>query len=776
MQYDNMPKELRDNGAFCLWNYEERKGKVKPDKVPYQISGKHAQSNNECTFSDYSDAVVAVSRYDGLGIGIFRGFSAVDVDHCINTDGTLTDIGQAVAEIFTGCYIEKSPSGIGLRIIFKATGFKYNIAKYYINNTKLGVEVYVYGATKKYVSVTGNVYQQGDVLEAAPQLQILLDTFMIRAVKPSKEYSSEEQPAVTASYLSDDSVIEKAKAAKNGAAFAKLWEGDINGYPSQSEADLACCSHLAFWCGRDIDQMDRLFRRCGLYRGKWDRPQSGSTYGHITLEKAAFLCSSTYQPVLHTDANEDFGILAPRLAELKPDSNRRYGWSDNGAGRLFADVFKPYARYVPERKVWYVYDGTRWVTDMAALKVMELCKDLSDALMTYALSIHDEHKRKDYIKYCAKWQIRGVRITVLSDAQSVYPISMAEFDTDRYLFNCNNGTLDLRTMQFRDHSPEDRLTKIAPVKYDPNAICLRFTNFIDEIMSGDKEKAKFLQKALGYAVSGDTRFECMFFLYGETTRNGKGTLMESILRVFGDYGKAVRPETIALKQYSNSSNPSEDVARLAGVRFANISEPSRGLLLNAAQVKGMTGNDTLNARFLHENSFDFAPQFKLYVNTNYLPVINDMTLFTSGRVLIVPFDRHFEEWEQDKTLKAEFSKSETQSAILNWLLQGYIMLRKEGFTIPQSVIDATNEYSHDSNKIQLFADECLEGRGDADVKTSEVYAAYREWCGINGCYPESNRNFNQALRSFGTVIRKRPADGGEKTTLLIGYSLKRVFL
>lgn len=771
MQYDNLPKELRDNGKFCVWKYEPRKGKTKPGKVPYQISGKRAQSNNEHTFSNYSDAVAVVSHYDGLGLGIFRDFSAVDVDHCVNTDGTLTATGQSVVQIFKGCYIEKSPSGTGLRVIFKASGFMYDSTKYYINNSKLGVEVYVYGATNKFVTVTGNVYQQGDVIEAEAQLQTLLDTFMLRNIKPR-----DEQPAVTASYLSDDIVIEKAKAAKNGVAFAKLWEGDISGYPSQSEADLAFCSHLAFWCGRDIAQMDRLFRRSELYRDKWDRPQSGSTYGQITLEKAVSLCSSTYQPVLHTEAKEEFGILAPRLAELKPDSNQRYGWSDNGAGRLFADVYKSCARYVPERKVWYVYDGTRWVTDMAALKVMELCKDLSDALMTYALSIHDEHKRKDYIKYCAKWQLRSTRITVLSDAQSVYPISMEEFDTDRYLFNCNNGTLDLRTMQFRDHSPEDRLTKIAPVKYDPNAECPRFTSFIDEIMSGDKEKAKFLQKALGYAVSGDTRFECMFFLYGETTRNGKGTLMESILRVFGDYGKAVRPETIALKQYSNSSNPSEDVARLAGVRFANISEPSRGLLLNAAQVKSMTGNDTLNARFLHENSFDFAPQFKLYVNTNYLPVINDMTLFTSGRVLIVPFDRHFEEWEQDKTLKSEFGKPETQSAILNWLLQGYIMLREEGFTLPQSVIDATNEYSHDSNKIQLFADECLEERGDADVKTAELYAAYREWCAVNGCYPESNRNFNQALRSFGTVLRKRPAGGGDKTTLLIGYRLKKTYL
>ena len=115
-------------------------------------------------------------------------------------------------------------------------------------------------------------------------------------------------------------------------------------------------------------------------------------------------------------------------------------------------------------------------------------------------------------------------------------------------------------------------------------------------------------------------------------------------RLFADVFKDI-------KSNANSQSPSEDIARLAGIRFANISEPSRGLLLNAAQVKNMTGNDTLNARFLYENSFDFKPQFKLYVNTNYLPVITDMTVFTSNRVLIIPFDRHFEEWEQDKTLR-----------------------------------------------------------------------------------------------------------------------------
>ena len=334
----------------------------------------------------------------------------------------------------------------------------------------------------------------------------------------------------------------------------------------------------------------------------------------------------------------------------------------------------------------------------------------------------------------------------------------------------------MRDGTFREHRADDFVTKISPVEYVPSARSERFEVFIDEITCQDKDRARFLQKTLGYGLSGDTRFECMFFYFGETTRNGKGTLMETVLITLGDYGATVRPETIATKYNPNSQNPSEDIARLAGIRFANISEPGRGLLLNAAQVKTMTGSDTLNARFLHENSFDFRPQFKLYVNTNYLPVITDMTVFTSDRVLIVPFERHFEPWEQDKGLKAEFRKPEVQSAVLNWLLDGYALLQKEGLQPPKSVLEATAAYYHESDKVTQFADDRLIEDGTAEVRTSQVYDEYRRWCDENGCYSENSRNFNQELRKFGKVVRKRPKAGGEKTTMLIGYSLVGVFM
>lgn len=691
----------------------------------------------------------------------------IDIDHCVE-NGKLSPMAQEIVELMDS-YTEYSPSGTGIHIIVKVDKFEFDATKYYINNRKLGLEVYVAGATNKYLTMTGNV-----ICDKPPQCR---DAELTQVVnKYMKRSTTEKKNEVVApgSFLSDESVIQKILATKQADKFKPLWEGEIPEGKSHSEADMTLVQMLAFWCGGDAEQMDRLFRQSGLMRNKWDEMRGSDTYGAITIKNAIRNTKEFYHPLGISLAEVDFNDLLILLKELQPESNRRYKGGDLGSGRLFADVFRDIARYVPERKKWYVYDGIRWVPDVGALKVMELSKDLADALTMYATTIKSEAVRTYLMDVGRRWQQRKQRETFLKEAQSVYPVLMEKFDANRYLFNCKNGTMNLKTHEFREHKAEDYITKLAPVNYVPGAKNSRFETFIDEITSGDKEKAKFLQKALGYSVSGDTRYECMFLFYGETTRNGKGTLMESVLSVMGDYGRSVRPETIAVKSNSSSQNPTEDIARLAGIRFANISEPSRGLLLNAALVKSMTGNDTLNARFLHENSFDFKPQFKLYVNTNYLPVINDMTLFSSGRVIIVPFDRHFEEWEQDRTLKAEFAKDEAQSAILNWLMEGYYLLRKEGLKQPQSVIDATAAYYHESDKVQQFAEDKLCEDTSAEVRTSVVYDRYKQWCVENGCYAENSRNFNQELRKFGTVVRRRPQTGGEKTTLLLGYRLKDV--
>ena len=757
--YEQLPSSLKKRPHFCNWQLEERDDSL--TKVPYQSNGKRANPTDPQCFTDFDTVCAVRDKYDGIGIGIFDDLVAIDIDHCV-TDGVLSPMAQDIIDTMD-CYTEYSPSGNGIRIIGLISGLHYDKARYYINNRKLGLEVYVAGYTGKFVTLTGNVIRECDLVDRSKELMTVLDKYMVKPV-----VILDMNREVPGSYLSDASVISKAMASKQGEKFSYLWEGNIPVGSTHSEADQALCTMLAFWCGGDTDQMDRLFRESGLMREKWSRED----YRTATLDKAVAMTTEFYKPLAICDAKSDFSTPAAFLSQVCPENNPRYPWTEIGYGRLFADCYRSIARFVPERKSWYCYRDGIWAADVGNLQTMELCKELADALMIHALTIQNEQQRKEYLKNYSKWQVRRTRETILKDAQSIHPISIGDFDSDPYVFNCRNGTLHLDTMTFTIHNPEDRLTKISPVDYDPHARCDRFLTFVNEITSSDADKARFLQKMLGYGMSGDTRYECLFILYGATTRNGKGTLCESVLKVLGTYGCTARPETLSMKLNANSHNPSEDIARLAGVRFANISEPGKGMVLNAAQVKSMTGNDTLNARFLHENSFDFIPQFKLYINTNYLPVINDMTLFNSGRVVTIPFERHFEEAEQDKGLKAEFRKAENQSAILNWLVEGYRLLMEEGMKLPDSVITATEEYRKDSDKVWQFVQERLDEAPAMEVRTSEVYDSYRGWCAENGCHPENSRNFNQALRGFATVVRKRPKRGGGATTLLLGYRVR----
>ncbi len=762
----NIPQRLKDTARFCCWRYETVKGRH--TKVPYDpVTGHKAKTNQPTTFTAFDTAGTATG-YDGIGIRVADGIAGIDLDHCME-NGTMLPWVWEIVDKFHDTYIEVSPSGTGIRIFcLVPEQFDYDTATYYIKNGN--IEVYIPGHINRFLTVTGNVLNAADVTETAEALTWLLDTHMRRPTPSTPAVASPGK-----SYLTDEEVIAKACAAKNGDKFSKLWHGDLDtlGYKSQSEADSALVAELAFWCSGDAEQMDRLFRQSGLMRDKWDEYRGADTYGNLTIAKAVSRMTTFYKPIIVPDAAAEFGM--ERLKDLDPMDTAKYPWTDIGAGRIFADYYEDILRFVPERKSWFFYEGGIWQKDTGSLRAMKYCMELADLMYTFALEIRDEDKRKAYMKYVGRWQSHANRVNILKDAQVHHPIAQGSFDTDIYVFNCKNGTLHIDTGEFTEHRSTDLLTKMSPVYFDPNARSDRFDTYIDEIMSGDADRAKFLQKIMGYGLTGDTRHECMTILYGASTRNGKGTLCESVLKVLWDYGCTSRIESIAVKSFSNGSQPSEDVARLAGIRFINISEPGKGIVLDAARLKTMTGNDTLNARYLHENSFDFQPQFKLYVNTNYLPVINDMTLFTSNRIIIVPFDRHFDEQSRDTTLKRKFAQPEVQSAILNWLLEGNRLLREDGLSLPESVKAATAAYQHDSDKMALFAEDNLIPDEHGEVLTSTLYARYKGWCQENGYYAEGMKNFKQGLQTFATVTRKRPKGGGEKTTVLLGYRLTSDF-
>lgn len=297
VKIENLPAKLRETGLFCCWRYEEGAGDKKPRKVPYNPrTGGRAQSNNPDTFAPLEVAAAASGPYDSLGVGVFNSLGAIDIDHCIEETGEISEVAVAIMSKMQA-YTEYSPSGRGLRILFNASGFQYDKAKYYIKNDDLGLEVYIAGNTSRFVTLTGNALIPGlNLEERGEQLAAVLEQYMIRPAKPTLP-AAPSGPVENVGPLDDMALIELAKRSKNGAEFTNLWAGDTSAYGGDdSRADMALCDMLAWWTNRDAERVDRLFRQSGLMREKWDRPTAGSTYGAITVQEAVDTCAGGYDP------------------------------------------------------------------------------------------------------------------------------------------------------------------------------------------------------------------------------------------------------------------------------------------------------------------------------------------------------------------------------------------------------------------------------------------------------------------------------------------------
>ena len=294
MGYEKIPKYLKDTASWCCWRLQTRPGDDKPTKVPYNpLTGKGAKSNDRSTFARFAQAEMALelNGYDGLGIGIFDDLCVIDIDHCVQ-DGVFSDVAVEIVEAMN-TYAEISPSGDGIHLYFRAPDLAYDKEKYYIKNPKNGVEIYLAGATNRFITVTGNALTDAGINDRTSQLQKILEQYMCRNV-PQNRTQRKATPILRLS-LDDAAIVKMAENAKNGDLFKRLWGGDTTGYKSASEADIALCNLLAFWTSKNAEQMDRMFRASGLYRdGKWDRKTGATTYGAMTIQNAIDTVGSTY--------------------------------------------------------------------------------------------------------------------------------------------------------------------------------------------------------------------------------------------------------------------------------------------------------------------------------------------------------------------------------------------------------------------------------------------------------------------------------------------------
>lgn len=459
---------------------------------------------------------------------------------------------------------------------------------------------------------------------------------------------------------------------------------------------------------------------------------------------------------------------------LKDLHAEHYETTDKGFGRLFADVFKDKHRYNPSRKDFMQYDGKRWIDDIEGLNARASAKALSDALVRYAVNVDTEGK---YLKAVATLCNIRSRNNMLQDSRDVYYFTNEELDRNDYLLNLQNGTLDLsgNNPKFMEHNPDMLLSKICNVKYNPAADCKEWKRFLMEIMQDDTEKIKYLQKIAGLSLTGNTEQETCFILYGSTTRNGKSTFCETLIYLLGDYALTMKPESLAVKQNLDSRQASGDIARLAGCRFCNASEPPKRMLFDTALLKSLLGRDSITARHLHQREFSFIPKFKLVINTNYLPTITDDTVFSSGRINVISFDRHFTQEEQDKHLKDRLRDKEELSGILNWCIEGLQLYRQQGLEPPKAVQNATETYRTDSDKIGNFINECLT-KTDRNSKAKDIYEVYSKWCEENGFGVENKSNFFAELKTKGLFATSGTVEGKTVKNIVKGYTVETDFV
>ena len=471
---------------------------------------------------------------------------------------------------------------------------------------------------------------------------------------------------------------------------------------------------------------------------------------------------------MNENDNKYVNEVLKKLNEL--NAVERFPMNDRGSADLFATIFKNVSRYNPTKKDWMYYDKTRWTADTEGMRAKRNAKMLADVLVRYSVtaSLPDD-KRQSYIKYAAGMMNYRNRNVMITDAKDLNFFENTELDKDDFLINCRNCVLDLSEDQPKvlEHNADLLLSKICNASYNPAATCTLWEKTVNEIMQGDTAKIKYLQKMSGRFLTGDTSEEEFYIFFGATTRNGKSTITELLLYLLGDYATTISPESLAIKANKDSRTASPDIAKLAGTRLVVASEPPRRMLFDSSLVKTLTGRDTVSARFLHENEFQFKPKFKLILNSNYLPVISDKTVFSSNRVKVVPFERHFTEKEQNKHLKEQLQQE--IDGILNWCIQGLSLYRKEGLEPPTAVQIATHEYSEDSDKIGKFISECLE-KSDENLAAKDVYEKYSQWCNDCGLGVDGRTSFYEELKTKNLLSKTGTVTGKTVKNVIKGYS------
>ena len=733
----NIPDELKQLNNWCVWKFENRNGKR--TKIPFNAAtGEFAKSNDKSTWSSYETAVNA-EGVDGIGFFFEPPYLGIDIDdidddlHRFKQGDKLDNIVSEFNEAFKS-YTEVSPSGNGLHIIVKG---KIPGSR----RRKGNIEMYDSG---RFFTMTGkNIGKYKDVTEVSEQVfKTIYNKYL---PNNTIKYPTTNNYQENIHNLSEIDVINEIYNSKQAKLFDDLMKGNYEPYyTSHSEADMALANILAFWCAKDYSQMDSIFRQSNLYRDKWDEKRKNSTYGEQTLFKAINEVNNIYTPKQEKEENPLRYALSHIFdAEKKDKEYPIRSYDDTGNADRFIDRYGHLYKHSYITNKFYIYDGQKWkVDDRGAIRKLidEMIESIKNEKVLHSEDVTEEEAREAFQKYYKKTRGTQSKKNIMNELMHRKTVTPDEFDKDDMLLNVANGYIDLTSRELYKHDINRMFSQIANTDYSEKMQPAVWLDFLNDIFAGDKAVIRYIQKALGYSLTGSTREQVMFILFGKG-RNGKSIFVETIAEILGDYSNNMQAKSLMVKK---NDNVNTDIARLSKARFVTSSEPNEGFRFDEGLIKQITGGDKVTARFLYAEEFEYTPKFKIWVSTNHKPIIRGTDDGIWRRLVLIPFDVQIPEEKVDKDLKYKLLRE--APAILNWMAEGAYMWMREGLELPEKLKDAGQTYRTEMDVVEQFIQEkCKRAEGVRETGKA-LYEEYKKWADENNEYKMDKNKFGKKLK------------------------------
>ena len=804
-QYENIPQSLKEMKRWVLYRCEERDGRM--TKVPLNaISGNYAKSNDSITWSSFKLALSGCIKYNAEGLGFMMGNGIVGIDLDLHDESDREEFEKASKDFIErlDTYSEFSRSKKGIHILCKGTLPEGR-------RRKGVVEMYNSG---RFFAMTGYTIKNEPINDCTEDIRLLWEKYVddsndfvqqnpnyvpINNNNAKYSFLNYDQDYKVELKLSDRELIEKACASKNGAEFASLYRGDLTSNGNDhSAADMAFCMMLAFWCNKDKQQMDRIFRSSGLMREKWDQMRGHDTYGNITLENAVRrppngfvnLIDNPIKPQRYTTFdnvkyptealdNSDFMNIDENgepIFRIKKIFHR-YSYDDTGNAMRFYDYFGDLFKYNKTDKVFMFWTGKTWIKDVKeihrkyATKIIDILKEEIDNLVEEKEQLKKQgdidkaDDLEDIIdiarKNAKRLANKSGKDAMIAEFQSIKDVAVISEEFDKYenLLNTDSGIVDLTTGKIQDFDPKYMLSKNTNTKvsFEEPTVWIKFLHdiFRRDDKQEEQEVIECIQQCVGYSLSGSIDQQCFFICYGNGS-NGKSTFSGQVAQILGEYATATPVSTLLQPANGNNSSLLFSLAKLKGSRYVETGETNEGDSFAEGTIKSLTGDSKISAAYKFGNEFEFTPTFKIWMSTNNKPFIKGSDYGIWRRVFLFPFLRTFTEKEKDVTLPGRL-KAESDK-ILGWAIKGYLKLRQTGKLFIPECIEAEKEaYKNQMDGIARFISRSCSYLPGNKVSCRLLYQCYSNWSKETGTFKYSERKFEEKLKEKG--IQQIDVDG-----------------